>query len=143
MRNLYRLVLDTNIIVSSWFGNLNSPNREIMMLWENGKISVLFSDDMLYEYVEKLSEKGWSEKELAQFVQIIKHIGTYIEIEFFHLRSYPEDQDDIAFVLCAENGKADYLISYDDHLLSLDGVYAFQICRPLDFLFEFRRLVET
>jgi len=138
MKKTLHIVLDTNIFISSLRGNIDSPSTEIIMLWEKGEFSILFSDDTLSEYIEKLSEKGMSEDKITRFIQNIHDLGKHIKIEFYHLYDYPKDQDDIAFVLCAENGKADYLVSYDDHLLILNGLYVFKICRPLDFLFEFR-----
>lgn len=94
----------------------------------------------MYEYIEKLTYKGVSEETIKNIVKDFRYYGEYIEIDFFHLHTYPKDQDDTAFVLCAENGKADYLVSYDDHLLVLNGAYYFKICPPLEFLFDFRRL---
>ena len=107
-------------------------------MWKHGKINILFSEDILYEYIEKLSHKGVSEIFIKDLIKDLKFFGTFIEINFFHLHTYPKDTDDIAFVLCAENGDANYLVSYDDHLLILNGVYDFKICLPLEFLFDIR-----
>ncbi len=52
----------------------------------------------------------------------------------FHLRRYPTDADDIAFVLCALNGKATHLVTYDSDLHALPRDYPFTICEPLQFL---------
>jgi len=141
MNNLPSLVLDTNIVISSWFGSPGSPNKEIMMLWKNNKLSLLFSDDTISEYAEKLKSKNVPNEHLTTFITNIYKSAIHVEIAYYHLHSYPSDQDDIAFVLCAENGKANFLVSYDDHLLSLDGLYVFKICRPLEFLAGFRELV--
>ena len=138
MKNLQKTVLDTNILISSWKGSINSPNTEIITLWQAGKITLLYSDDILSEYIEKLSEKGMSKEKLRILIKNIYNQGVNVNIKHFHLITYPEDQDDIAFVLCAENGKADYLVSYDSDLLDLNGCYFFKICNSLDFLFEYR-----
>ena len=82
--------------------------------------------------------KGASEEYVKSLIKDLRFYGKFVGIEFFHLDIYPKDQDDIAFVLCAENGNTDYLVSYDDHLLVLNGCYSFKICLPLDFLFEYR-----
>ena len=142
MLKTVRMVLDTNVVISSCLGGEDSPNKEILQLWSNGKIKLLFSRDVLYEYIKKLSYKNVSVQFIKDLVKDLKFYGEFVEIEYFHLRFYPKDQDDIAFVLCAENGKANYLISYDEHLLSLNGLHSFEICRPLDFLFEFRGVVK-
>ena len=69
---------------------------------------------------------------LARVIQL----GEVVRIEFFHLRHYPADADDIAFLLCALNGNATHLVSYDPHLLSLRPDYAGEvtICEPVEFL---------
>ena len=51
---------------------------------------------------------------------------------------YPKDEDDIAFVLCAENGKATHLITYDPDLLNIKDYFKFKICKTIEFLTEFR-----
>jgi len=57
------------------------------------------------------------------------------EIRFFHLRHYPADPDDVLYLLCAINGEATHLVSYDPHLLELSSFYDdFVICPPLEFL---------
>ena len=67
-------------------------------------------------------------------------LGDAVEIRFFHLRCYPRDADDIAFLLCAWNGVASHLVSYDEDLLELSEDYRshFCICRPLAFLSALR-----
>ena len=69
--------------------------------------------------------------------------GTRVQIDHFHLPVYPADRDDIAFVLCADNGKATHLITYDRHLREIGGYYPFKVCGPTDFLTDLRRALET
>ncbi|CAN2039331.1 PIN domain-containing protein [Candidatus Magnetomoraceae bacterium gMMP-15] len=59
--------------------------------------------------------------------------------EFFDLPLYPSDPDDIAFLLCAENGNATHIVSYDPHLKEIDRFYTFRVCGTLKFLFELRK----
>jgi len=134
-----RLVLDTNIIISACFGGENSPNVEIINKWKNNEFYLLVSDDIVHEYIEKLKFKNIPNKHIVDLLRDIYQTGIFVEIKFYHLHDYPKDQDDIAFVLCAENGKASHLISYDSDLLVLKGVYDFIICKPLEFLDEFRK----
>lgn len=138
-KRLFRTVLDTNIILSSRSKNINSPNVEVVELWKSRKFILLFSDDVLIEYIEKLADKGMNDDDIVEFTNTVLNMGEYVEIGFFHLQYYPTDQDDIAFVLCAENGNADFLVSYDNHLLRLNELFVFKICRPLTFLSELRK----
>jgi len=45
----------------------------------------------------------------------------------------PVDSDDVMFLLCAMNGRATHLASYDRHLLSLRPYYAGQVTKRLNF----------
>jgi uncharacterized protein len=53
--------------------------------------------------------------------------------------AYPSDPDDIAFLLCAINGNATHIVSYDSHIAEIEHFYAFKVCDPLTFLFELRK----
>ncbi len=138
----FQTVPDTNIILATSSKNPKSPNREYYERWLYGQeFDLLYCDDTLSEYVEKLEEKNYPEEAIIQFLRAILEIGIKIEIDFFHLRAYPEDPDDVAFVLCAENGNATHLISYDHHILDLKyrHEFDFKICKIIEFLQELRK----
>lgn len=137
-----RAVLDTNIVVAANRSSApTSPNREILTRWKAGEFTLLFSDDILLEYIEKLIELGASGATVRQLISSLLALGERIEIESFHLRRYPSDSDDIAFVLCAFNGEATHLVTYDDGFAEVVRDCPFTICEPLVFLRELRRNV--
>ena len=134
----FKTVPDTNVILATSSENPKSPNREYYERWlYNQEFDLLYSDDTLHEYIEKLEARGDSEENIIQFLTAILKIAVKVEINFFHL---PEDPDDIAFVLCAENGNASHLISYDHHILDLkyQHKFDFKICKIIEFLQEIR-----
>jgi predicted nucleic acid-binding protein len=49
MKTLFRTVPDTNIIISSEYGNIGSPNREYFQRWKKKEFDLLYSDDTLKE----------------------------------------------------------------------------------------------
>jgi len=62
-----------------------------------------------------------------------------VEIRFFHFRHYPVDADDTIFLLCAINGAASHLVSYDSHILNVGIFYdEFVTCKPAEFLVALR-----
>lgn len=135
-----RIVPDTNIFIAAQKSiSPTSPNKEFFERWYQAEFELLFSDDTLHEYVEKLAELGIAEQTIKKLVQAILALGVEIEIVTFHLHYYPEDPDDITFILCAVNGDATHIISHDRHLLQLDHRYPFTICRPPAFLDELRQ----
>ena len=80
---------------------------------------------------------------MEAFIHSLARHGELVAVVFFHFRHYPVDADDVMFLLCAINGSATHLISYDEHLLSLRPFYAAEvtICEPLPFLTECRAAV--
>ena len=135
-----RAVLDTNVIIAAHRSSGTvSPNREILARWEAGDFTLLYSEDVLLEYVEKLIEFGVPEEKLREFVRCVSVLGERVEIVFFHLRRYPADADDIAFLLCALNGRASHLVTYDGGFSGIAADCSFAICEPLAFLAALRK----
>ena len=136
-----RAVADSNVIIAAQRStHAQSPNREFIERWRQGEYDFLYSADTLAEYAEKLLALGVARADTVAFLALVIALGTDVEIRFFHLPRYPHDPDDIAFLLCAWNGLASHLVSYDAHLLALAEDYRphFHICRPLEFLSALR-----
>lgn len=140
MKTSFRTVPDTNVIIAAQNGSPTSPNREYFTRWKNEEFALLFSDDTTHEYIEKLIERNIREEHSIELAVTIQKLGEHTSIQYFHLANYPSDPDDVAFVLCADNGHATHLISYDMHLLILQGFYSFKICKTVDFLSELRQV---
>jgi putative PIN family toxin of toxin-antitoxin system len=140
----FRVVPDTNVIISAELSkNQDSPNRDFIECWLNQDFLVLFSDDTLMEYAVKLRDKDIPDPKIVEFLANLFMLGHKVEITTYHLENYPEDEDDICFVLCAENGNATHLISYDKHLLILEGKFKFEILPIISFLHQLRLLQAT
>ena len=135
----FRLVPDTNVVIASRKASATrGPNRELMELFLQGEFTLLYSSDTLREYARKLLEFGIGGQDIAGLLSDMAALGEKIEIQRFHLRHYPEDVDDICFLLCAVNGAATHLVTYDKHLLVLDAEYEFTVCEPLQVLRDLR-----
>jgi len=134
-----RAVLDTNVILAAHHSRSPaSPGVEILDRWERGEFVLLYTADVITEYAEKLIEAGAPQAATDRFLSAIALNGTFVLIEFFHFCHYPEDADDIAFLLCALNGGATHLVTYDPHLHVLQPHYTLVICEPLRFLAHLR-----
>ena len=135
-----RAVLDTNVVIAAHRSSaLASPNREILSRWKAGDFTLLYSEDVLLEYVEKLIALGVPDEKLREFVRAVGVLGERVAIVFFHLRRYPTDADDIVFLLCAINGHASHLVTYDGGFSEIAADCSFTICEPLAFLATLRR----
>ena len=134
-----RTVLDTNVVLAAERSREPaSPNREVMARWRLGEFTLLYSADIALEYAEKLEAHGIPEADLRRFLRALGILGERVEIQFYHLRSYPVDSDDVCFVLCALNGKATHIVTYDGHLLEFPQHDKVKACVPLEFLRELR-----
>jgi hypothetical protein len=114
-----RVVLDTNVLISALlFRGL--PGR-LVPLWQERKIVLLVSPEILKEYIKVLSypKFGLDEeeiktilrKEVLPFVEPVRP-GTRIEI-------IEEDPSDDKFLSLAVDGNAEFLVSGDSHLLGI------------------------
>jgi putative PIN family toxin of toxin-antitoxin system len=133
---MLRAVLDTNLVLAAHkSASPLSPNREIIERWLRGEFKWLVSDDIVAEYAEKLLEKGKPLPTIEAFITELFFLAESVDIRFFHFKHYPLDADDTVFLLCAINGAATHLVSYDHHLLDVGLFYPeFTTCRPKDFL---------
>ena len=133
-----RAVLDTNVVVSSHLGRPSSPPAQTIQLWKQRHFDLLYSAGTLTEYAIKLLQLVEDRDAIMRFLADVREVGVLVSIDKFHERHYPEDDDDTAFLLCATNGEATHLVSYDRHLLDLEGKFNFRICRPKTFLNDLR-----
>lgn len=133
---MLRAVLDTNVVLAAdRSSNPLSPNKEIVNRWANGDFIWLVTDDIAREYAEKLLDKGNAPAEVEAFITGLFLLAETVEIRFFHFRHYPVDSDDIVFLLCAINGAATHLVSYDQHLWDVGAFYdEYVTCRSTEFL---------
>jgi len=135
-----RAVLDTNILLAAESSKASaSPNREVFDRWLAGEFTLPVSDDVAAEYADRLARMGKTADEIAFFLARVFLLGETVEITFFHFRHYPADPEDIGFLLCAINGQATHLVTYDRHLQQIAPFYPdFVTCEPLVFLRHLR-----
>jgi putative PIN family toxin of toxin-antitoxin system len=139
-----RVVPDTNVIISAELAkDQRSPNKDFIERWLDHEFIVLFSDDTKIEYAIKLREKNIPKEKIIALLANLTRLGNNVVVTHYHLKYYPEDEDDICFVLCAENGNATHIVTYDKHLLVLQGKYRFKTLQIIPFLNELRNILET
>ncbi len=139
MKTSFSIVPDTNVLIASQKSRSeSSPNKELFARWRNEEFELLHSDDTLLEYIEKMRAFSVPEETIKKLLRALLALGRHVSIEFYHLPVYPSDPDDIAFLLCATNGQATHIISYDPHFEDIGRLYTFRVCDTLAFLFELR-----
>lgn len=126
-----RIVFDTNIYLSALiFGG--KPILVFEMV-RAGKVQLIASPAILAELAFILSSKfAWDDEDIREAIRVI---GRQAELVKPSQRlSVLEDDADNRVLECALEGKADYIISGDHHLLKLGEFQGIPILRASDFL---------
>jgi putative PIN family toxin of toxin-antitoxin system len=133
---MIRVVLDTNIVVSS----LLTPDGNPAFIFKKfllGEIQNFTTKDLLDEVKEVLNrakitkrmnplEREFTLNSLEKFSEKINPQLTFEEIE--------DDPDDNRILECAVAAAAEYIISGDDHLLKLKEFRGIKIISPAEFV---------
>ena len=130
-----RVVIDTNVFVSSFLKGGSNPRR-VIDLWREGKIMLCLSEAILEEYLEVLTRLGMSEEpELDELLELFKSRGHVVFVtEVLDLSVVEGDPDDDKFVECAVTAGARHVISGDRHLRELKQYQDVSILTPTAFL---------
>ena len=126
-----RVVLDTNVILSSLLfgGRLAFIHRA----WKEGKLTLLFSEGTLEELVKVLHYPkfglGDEEIDLLIYIEVLPYAEIVEKVVDMDSRIC-RDRDDVKFLECAVSGKADYIVSGDNDLVSVGEIDGVKIITP-------------
>jgi uncharacterized protein len=128
-----RVVIDTNVFVSSFFGG--NP-RKIIAFWKKGNITLCLSKDILEEYVDVLQRVGLKEEE--EIEELLSLFAKGINIIFTtrtpRIKVVIDDPDDDKFIECAVALKAEVIITGDKALRAMGEYIGIKILTPQEFL---------
>ncbi len=136
-----RAVFDTNIIIAALLSrNPHSPLVELLHRWRDEEFELLYCDDLLSEYREKLVTKGVQLDRRLRFLDDLTSLGNHIPLTPDDLiPRVPDDPDDDVVIACAVAGGATHLVTYDEHLHALsEKVKGVRILDGLHFLYALR-----
>lgn len=127
------IVLDTNIIISAFFWK--GHPRDIYDLAKDEKIILLYSKKLEAELIRVLSYSkfGLTPSEIFPIVNNLRKHVQFIEAKS-KIEIIKKDPTDNIFLKCAMDGKADYILSGDHHLLNIDSFKGIPIITAKDFL---------
>ncbi|MDY7032213.1 MAG: putative toxin-antitoxin system toxin component, PIN family [Thermodesulfobacteriota bacterium] len=138
-----RVVIDTNVIVSGLlFGG--APG-ELVVLWKTGSIQPLISEEIIDEYMKVLAYPKFKLTEEEIDFLIYHEILPYFDVTTVNDGQViiKDDPSDDKFIRCAEEGRADIIVSGDKHLLNLKSYGTLRILTLSQFLAELRDNQET
>lgn len=133
-----RVVLDANIFVSSLVNSQGNPKR-IMSAWEEGTFDLLVSEPILDEvgrvlrYPRIAKRHKQDEQAIQRFLKLLRNEATLVEPKE-PLSVVKEDESDNRYLECALEGKAQYIVSGDNHLLDIGEYKGIIIMPPAAFM---------
>jgi putative PIN family toxin of toxin-antitoxin system len=133
-----RVVLDTNVIISGLLFSGGPPGK-VLDLWIDDRILVVLSQELIEECLEVISrpkfKRAGTPFERQELLINLFEIGGTVFVNPKHsLDVIKDDPDDNRFLECAVEGRAEYIVSGDDHLLALREYQGIPIVSPADFL---------
>lgn len=132
---MLRVVFDSNVYISALI--FKGYPRQILELAIKRKVILVSSNEIINETSEKLKVKFfWPDYRIQDFIHQISELAHIFKPE--NRISVIEDEPDNRILECAVEGKANLIISGDNHLLRLKSYNNIPIQPPkyLTFLFE-------
>ncbi|MBW2990548.1 putative toxin-antitoxin system toxin component, PIN family [Candidatus Woesearchaeota archaeon] len=130
-----RITVDTNVLVSSTFWAGDSDR--IIRMVEDKEIELVLSEEIIKEFIRVLNYDDIKKKvknlDMRRPVEKIVSIAKIISPRE-KIKAVKDDPDDDKFLECAQEGKAEYLVSKDNHLLKIRNYKGIKILLPQDFL---------
>ncbi len=139
-----RAVLETNLFVSGLFSSYGSVAK-LQQLWLSGGFELAVSEDILEEIGETLQKSHIQKQlhlkpeEIVGILELIREKAFVVTKDRYKTDRIVEDPDDNKFLGCALEAKAYYVVSGDNHLLSLKHFHGIQIVDAGTFICEMER----
>ncbi len=127
-----KVVIDTNVFVSSFFGGIP---RKIIDLWKNGKITLCLSQAIIEEYIDVLIRLGIDNSEINDLIKLFaENYFSIFTAKTPKISVVKDDPDDNKFIECAVALDCKIIISGDKHLRSLKKYIDIKILSPREFI---------
>ncbi len=132
---MLKVVLDTSVFVSAILSKKRETSPSIILnKWQQGNFTLVISPQLQEELIIVLLRKGIKSELIENLVTIIETLALKIEGVYQATILDEIDPKDNMFLATSYEAKADYLVSLDNHLLSLKYYHGTQILTPSLFL---------
>jgi putative PIN family toxin of toxin-antitoxin system len=137
-----RVVIDTNVFISSFFGG---KPKKVIDLWKSGALMLCLSKDILEKYIEVLGRMGLrNEPELKELLDLVARAPNILfTSKTPEVRAVRDDPDDDKFIACALALQAEAVITGDKTLEAVRSFGGIRITNPSRFLAELRRALSS
>jgi len=133
-KKLIRAVIDTNVFISSVL--FEGASQQLIDCWKKAKFIFLMSKPILEEYIKVLSYPKFklSQDEIKEIVE--EELLPFVEVVVIKssISVIKEDPFDNIFLSTALEGKADFIVSGDRHLLDLKEYRGIRIIEINNFI---------
>lgn len=123
-----RVVFDTNVLVSALI--TTGKPKDLFYKAVEGQIQLILSKNILKEFIivanDSRIRKYADQDEVVAFLRIADKVAKITKVKS-RFKAVKEDSDDDALLRTAFDGKADYIVSRDRHLLSLGAFSGIKI----------------
>lgn len=132
-----KVTLDTNVLISGTFWSGDS--HKILTMVDEKKLVSVLSKEIITEYydvlkrdeiIEKIGDKALICSQVCQKVLQNSELVNVNE----HTNVVTNDPDDNKILECAKAGNVDYVITNDNHILTLKEFEGIKIVTPKEFL---------
>ena len=135
---MLKVVIDTNVFISATLTPRGNPAK-VLKAWQEGKIDLVISPQILKEIkkvifrprIKKLS--SWTDKKRDELIQDLAKIAI-LTPGSLKLKVVAEDPYDDKFVVAAVEGKANYIVTGDEHLRKLRSCKGIKVVSPAEFV---------
>jgi putative PIN family toxin of toxin-antitoxin system len=127
----HRVVLDTNVLVAAAYASA-SASRRIVEACLRDELTAIVSEETVREHRYILDRAVRSGAYLESLDQLLAS-STRVVPEHTP-RHVPQDADDDKFLAAAVAGQARWIVTNDQHLLTLDPYWKVRIVRPGEFV---------
>lgn len=135
---MFKVVLDTNVLVSALI-RTGKP-RSLLFEIVRGNLQLILSRGILEELTEVAADdkikKYVEEEDVRKFLRLIGSTAKIVTVKS-RFKAVKDDPSDDLFLRTAYDGGADYIVSGDKHLLSLNefrGIKILTVNEILDLL---------
>jgi len=131
-----KIVVDTNFLVSATQWDYSVSHKLLQKLIINN-VEIFTTKEILDEFTEVLKRDFLYKEEevksiLEKVIQFLNLVTPSIKVNIIK-----EDSEDNKIIECALESKAEYIISYDKHLLNIREYQGIKIVQPEEIIKEF------
>ena len=135
---MLKVVLDNDVLVSALLNPHGKPASILNHALKNSirlstTPSIIEEQERILSYPKLVKRHGLAEEELEEFLAGLLVTASLIEEETT-IKVLKESPWGNTYLCCAVNGRADFIISEDEHLLNLGEYQGIQIISPGQFL---------